>query len=139
MILTSPGAGVRVPKAKPLISIVDDDESMREAIKGLMKSWGYRAEAAASADEFLRSPHVRRTSCLIADVQMPGMSGLDLQQHLARNGILIPTIMITAHGEAALRGRHEQAGLVAFLLKPLHESSLFAAIDKAIGASRGSG
>jgi FixJ family two-component response regulator len=66
------------------------------------------------------------------------MSGLELQQHLARNGIPIPTIMITAHGEAALRGRHEEAGLVAFLLKPVQENSLFAAINEAFGASHGS-
>jgi FixJ family two-component response regulator len=63
-----------VQKAKPLISVVDDDESMREAVKGLMKSLGYRVEAAASAEEFLGSRHVRRTSCLIADVQMPGIN-----------------------------------------------------------------
>src|SRR6266853_4150282 len=92
--ITSPGAGGRVPKAKPLISIIDDDESMREAIKGLMKSLGYRAEAVGSAQEFLRSRHLRRSSCLIADMQMPGMTGLELFQRLSTSGKPVPTILI---------------------------------------------
>ena len=124
---------------RQVISVVDDDESLRRSLGNLLRSVGFGVETFASADEFLRSAQRDNTSCLVLDLRMNGMSGLDLQQHLARNGIPIPTIMITAHGEAALRGRYEQAGLVAFLLKPLQESSLFAAIDKAIGASRGSG
>ena len=94
-----------MPKAKPLISIIDDDESMREAIKGLMRSLGYRVEAVASAQEFLSSRHVRRTSCLIADMQMPGMTGLDLYQRLSTSGKPIPTILITAYPDDGVRER----------------------------------
>ena len=79
-----------MPKTKPLISVVDDDASMREAMRGLMKSLGYTAEAFASAEEFLNSREVPRTSCLIADVQMPGMTGLELHRHLAASGQPIP-------------------------------------------------
>ena len=75
-----------MPKAKPQISVVDDDESMREAISGLMKSLGYTAEAFGSAEEFLSSCELPRTSCLIADVQMPGMTGLELHRHLVASG-----------------------------------------------------
>src|SRR6266481_5467148 len=95
--ITSPGAGGRVPKAKPLISIIDDDESMCEAIKGLMRSLGYRVEAAASAQEFLSSRFVLHTACVIADMQMPGMTGLDLYQRLSTSGKSVPTILITAY------------------------------------------
>jgi len=126
-------------EASPSIAIVDDDPAVLKALSRLLRSHAFRARTYGSGQEFLAALPADLPDCLIVDLQMPGMSGLDLQQHLARNGIPIPTIMITAHGEAALRGRYEQAGLVAFLLKPLQESSLFAAIDKAIGASRGSG
>lgn len=121
------------------IAIVDDDPAVLKALRRLLRSRAFRVQTFESGQDFLAALPHGLPECLIVDLQMPGMSGLDLQQHLARNGIPIPIIMITAHGEAALRGRHEQAGLVAFLLKPLQESSLFAAIDKAIGASGGSG
>ena len=94
-----------MPKSKPLISVVDDDESMREALRGLMKSLGYTAEAFASAEEFLSSLQVPLTSCLIADVQMPGMSGLELHRHLVASGKTIPTILITAYPDDSLRNR----------------------------------
>ena len=123
----------------PWIAVVDDDPAVLKALSRLLRSRAFRVQTFESGQDFLAALPHGLPECLIVDLQMPGMSGLDLQQHLARNGIPIPIIMITAHGEAALRGRHEQAGLVAFLLKPLQESSLFAAIDKAIGASGGSG
>ncbi len=126
-------------ETSPWIAVVDDDPAVLKALSRLLRSRAFRVQTFESGREFLAALPHDLPECLIVDLQMPGMSGLDLQQHLARNGIPIPTIMITAHGEAALRGRYEQAGLVAFLLKPLQESSLFAAIDKAIGASRGSG
>src|SRR5256714_14026415 len=103
MTSTSPGAGGRVPKAKPLISIVDDDESMREAIKGLMRSLGYRVETVGSAPEFLSSRHVRRTSCLIADMQMPGMTGLELYQRLSSSGKRVHNILITEYPDEGVR------------------------------------
>jgi len=127
-----------VPKAKPLISIVDDDEPMREAVKGLMKSWGYRVEAAASAEEFLRSPHVYSTSCLIADVQMPGMTGLDLHRHLSASGKVIPTVLITAYPDDGVRERALAAGVSGYLSKPFDENDLLACIRSAL-TNAGSG
>ena len=121
-----------MPKAKPLISIVDDDEPMREAVKGLMKSWGYRVEAAASAEEFLRSPHVHSTSCLIADVQMPGMTGLDLHRHLSASGKVIPTVLITAYPDDGVRERALAAGVSGYLSKPFDENDLLACIRSAL-------
>ena len=119
-------------KAKPLISIVDDDESMREALKGLMKSLGHRVEAAASAEEFLRSPHICRTSCLIADVQMPGMTGLDLHRHLSASGKPIPTILITAYPDDSVRECAVAAGAIGYLSKPFEEDYLLACIRSAL-------
>src|SRR5258705_3667000 len=123
----------------PWIAVVDDDRAVLKGLSRLLRSRAFRVQTFESGQDFLGALPHSLPECLIVDLQMPGMSGLELQQHLARNGILIPTIMITAHGEAALRGRHEEAGLVAFLLKPLQENSLFAAINKAIGTSPGSG
>ncbi len=123
----------------PWIAVVDDDPAVLRALSRLLRSRAFRVQTFESGQDFLAVLPRSVPECLIVDLQMPGMSGLELQQHLARKGILIPTIMITAHGEAALRGRHEEAGLVAFLLKPLQENSLFAAINKAIGASPGGG
>ncbi len=118
-----------MPRAKPLISIVDDDELMREAVKGLMKSLGYRAEAAASAEEFLSSRHVRRTSCLITDMQMPGMTGLELYQRLSTSGKPIPTILITAYPDDGVREHALSAGVIGYLSKPFdeHDCSLASA------------
>jgi FixJ family two-component response regulator len=121
-----------VPRAKHLISIVDDDESMREAVKGLMKSLGYRVEAAASAEEFLRSRYVRSTSCLIADVQMPGMTGLDLYRHLSASGKVIPTVLITAYPDESARERALAAGVSGYLSKPFDENDLIACIRSAL-------
>ncbi len=123
----------------PWIAVVDDDPAVLKGLSRLLRSRAFRVQTFESGRDFLAALPHGLPECLIVDLHMPGMSGSDLQQHLAGNGILIPTIMITAHGEAALRGRHEEAGLVAFLLKPLQENSLFAAINKAIGASPGSG
>jgi FixJ family two-component response regulator len=128
-----------VPKAKPLISIVDDDESMREAIKGLMRSQGYRVEAVASAQEFLSSRHVRRTSCLIADMQMPGMTGLGLHRHLSASGEPIPTILITAYPVNGVRKRALSAGVLGYLSKPFEEDDLLACIRSALIHDRSGG
>jgi FixJ family two-component response regulator len=121
-----------VPKAKPLISIIDDDESMREAIKGLVKSMGYTVEAVASAQEFLSSRRVRRTSCLITDMQMPGMTGLELYQHLSTSGKPIPTILITAYPDNGVRERALAAGVVGYLSKPFAEDDLLVCIRSAL-------
>ncbi len=126
-----------MPKAKPLISIIDDDESMREAIKGLMRSLGYRVEAVASAQEFLSSRHVHRTSCLIADMQMPGMTGLELYQRLSTSGKPIPTILITAYPDDGVRERALSAGVIGYLSKPFEEDDMLACICSALTHARG--
>jgi len=121
-----------VPKAKPLISVVDDDESMREAMGGLVKSLGYAAEAFASAEDFLNSREVPRTSCLIADVQMPGMTGLELHRHLVASEKAIPTILITAHPDDNVRKRALGDGVVCYLSKPFDEDDLLTCIRSSL-------
>jgi FixJ family two-component response regulator len=121
-----------VPKTKPLISVVDDDESMREAMRGLMKSLGYSAEAFASAEEFLNSRQVPRTSCLIADVHMPGMTGIELHRHLVASGKAIPTILITAYPDDSVRQCALGDGVVCYLSKPFDENELLAFISSSL-------
>jgi len=121
-----------VPKAKPLISIVDDDEAVREAIRGLMKSLGYRAEAFASAEEFLNSRNLPGTSCLIADMHMPGMTGLELHRHLMSAGETIPTILVTAYPDESLRQRALADGVVCYLSKPFDENDLLAGLNASL-------
>ena len=121
-----------MPKTKSLISVVDDDESMREAVRGLMKSLGYTAEAFASAEEFLNSRQVPGISCLITDVQMPGMTGLDLHRHLVASGKTIPTILITAYPDDSVRERALGDGVVCYLSKPFDESDLLGCIHSAL-------
>jgi FixJ family two-component response regulator len=123
----------------PWIAVVDDDPAVLKGLSRLLRSRAFRVQTFESGRDFLAALPHGLPECLIVDLQMPGMSGLELHKHLVRNGIPIPTIMITAQGEAASRGPREEASLVAFLLKPLQDTSLFAAINKAIGASRGSG
>lgn len=126
-----------MPKGKPLISIIDDDESMREAIKGLIKSLGYRVETAASAQEFLSSRHVHRTSCVIADMQMPEMTGFELYQRLSASGKPIPTILITAYPDDKVRARALAAGVIGYLSKPFEEHDLVASVRSALTSARG--
>ena len=104
-----------MPKTQTLISVVDDDESMREAIRGLMKSLGYTAVAFASAEGFLSSRQILRTSCLITDVQMPGMTGLELHRRLLAAGKTIPTILITAYPDDSGREGALGDGVVCYL------------------------
>jgi FixJ family two-component response regulator len=130
--LGSPDEGGKVPKTTPVISVVDDDESMREAVRGLMKSLGYTAQAFASAEEFLSSRQIPRTSCLIADVQMPGMTGLELYRHLVASGKTIPTILITAYPDDSVRKRALRDGVVGYLSKPFDENDLLACIRSSL-------
>ena len=123
-------------KRKPLISIVDDDESVREAAKGLMKALGYAAETFPSAEDFLQSQQVPRTACLIADVNMPGMSGLDLHRHLSTSGKRIPTILITAYPDNGVRDRALNAGVICYLSKPFDEGDLLSCIHSALPSDR---
>jgi FixJ family two-component response regulator len=115
-----------------LISIVDDDDSVRESLSGLIRSVGFGALVFASAEEFLNSNHLSDTDCLILDVRMPGMNGLELQRRLAASHRSIPVIFITAHGDEEARVRALNGGAVEYLLKPFSEEALLKAIDTAL-------
>ncbi len=115
-----------------LIAIVDDDESMRSALQGLMKAAGFQARAFASAEEFLKSGQQCETGCLIADIRMPGMSGLDLQARLNSERCRIPTIFITAHGDTNMRMQALRAGAVEFLTKPFNDDVLLEQVKTAL-------
>jgi FixJ family two-component response regulator len=115
-----------------LISIVDDDESVREATKTLLRSLGYGAAAFASAEDFLQSGQVNDTSCLITDVEMPGLSGVELQNRLIAQGSHMPMIFVTACTEEKTRARALQSGAIGFLTKPFKEESLIKYIHAAL-------
>ena len=116
----------------PVISIIDDDESVRDATNRLVRSLGFTAFTFASADEFLRSPRLHDTSCVIADVQMPGMSGIELQSYLIAKGKKIPMIFITAFPDERIQAKALKAGAVSFLSKPFQGSTLIQCIDDAL-------
>jgi len=117
------------------ISVVDDDVSMRQAIRGLLKSAGFHAEVFASAEEVLKSGRLSGTACLILDVRMPGMSGIELQERLIASGRMVPIIFITAHADEEERARALERGAVDCLQKPFTDDALLDAIAKAIGAT----
>lgn len=116
----------------PIISIVDDDESVRTAMKSLMLSLGYRADTFASAQMFLRSPHIADTACVISDVHMPGMGGLELQSVLIAQGQDLPIIFITAFFDDAAKDRALKAGAVCFLQKPFEGDALIHCVEEAL-------
>jgi FixJ family two-component response regulator len=120
----------------PTISIVDDDESMRCAVKSLVTSLGFAACTFASAEEFLQSPRLDDTACLITDLQMPGLSGIELQKSLLAQDRHIPIIFMTAFPEERIRTRAMEAGALGFLSKPFESQTLITLIDKAIETSR---
>lgn len=115
-----------------LISVVDDDEAVRRTTTLLIESFGFRAANFESAETFLKSGYLHDTSCLIVDVQMPGMSGLQLQTHLAAAGCGIPIIFITAYESNDSRRRAMQAGAAAFLSKPFSDEQLLQTIRSAL-------
>jgi FixJ family two-component response regulator len=111
--------------SKPqIVSIVDDDASVRAAMESLVRSLGFVAFVFESAEDFLRSPRVDDSACLITDVQMPGMNGLDLQDRLITQGRRIPTIFITAFPEQAVQSRAQAGGALAFLEKPFRGAAM---------------
>jgi FixJ family two-component response regulator len=114
---------------KPAIAVVDDDEAVRESTTDLLRAMGFIAKGFASADDFLRSNRIHITSCLIADVQMPGMSGLELYGRLVASGNPIATILITAYPDDAVRARALNAGVTGYLIKPFSEKELVDCID----------
>lgn len=121
-----------------LVSIVDDDESLRRSLRNLLMSVGFRVETFETAEDFLQSAHRGDTACLVLDLRMPGMSGLDLLVHLAATGARIPAIILTAHSDDETRRRTLQAGAVAFLGKPFQGEALLGAVRGALerGGSR---
>ena len=122
-------------KAIPIISIVDDDDAVREAMERLVLSLGYSASTFASADEFLKSEQVSNTSCLITDLYVPGLSGLDLQDRLIARGHRMPIIFITGQPDDIARTRAMNAGAVGFLSKPIKEDHLIGHLDEALKAT----
>jgi FixJ family two-component response regulator len=120
-----------------VISIIDDDASVRAATNRLVRSLGYVAFTFASADEFLRSPQLRDSSCVIADVQMPGMSGVDLQSFLRARGFRLPIIFITAFPEESVRARALDAGAVCFLTKPFDGATLIKYLEATLQSHGG--
>jgi two-component system response regulator FixJ len=120
-------------KDKLHIAVVDDDRSVREALENFISSVGYEVDLFESAEEFLESAEINNTACLVLDLRMPGMSGLELQHKLRDKGRNTPVIIVTAHGEDTARTEALAAGAVAFLNKPFQEEVLLGAINSAIG------
>ena len=120
----------------PLVSIVDDDLSVREATTSLLEAHGYVTATFASAEEFLGSERLQDTSCLVTDVRMPGVSGVDLQRRLLSAGHHIPTIFVTAYPEEHMRAAAFQGGAFAFLTKPVSEELLISCLEGALEKSR---
>jgi FixJ family two-component response regulator len=123
----------------PLIAIVDDDAAVRASMQRLISSAGFRAEVFASAEDFWHAAQRQDTACLIVDVRMPRMSGLEFQQQLTSASCPIPLIFITAHGDDETRAQALRAGAVAFLDKPFSEEVLLRAVQAALQRSRGGG
>jgi len=117
---------------RSLISVVDDDESVRESLPDLLRALGFAAEAFASAKEFLASDCVDRTGCLVLDIAMPGMTGPELQEELARRRHAIPIVFITAQADESVRPRMLEQGAVECLFKPFSEAELLAAVSAAL-------
>lgn len=118
-------------KTSSVIAIIDDDPSVLKALARLLSTRSFTTRTFESAPQFLASLPEGQPDCLIADLQMPEMTGLELQRRLALKGLQIPTIIITAHDESGMREQCESAGAIAYLLKPVQDTSLFAAIDAA--------
>ena len=115
-----------------MISIIDDNDSVRESLQRLMRSVGFPVNVFASAEEFLDSDHLRNTDCLILDVRLPGMNGLELQRHLETSHFEIPIIFITSYEDDEVRARALNAGALDYFLKPFNDEDLLDAIDTAL-------
>ncbi|WP_341898476.1 response regulator [Ferrovibrio terrae] len=117
-----------------LISIIDDDESLRLALVGLVRSLGYRASGFGSAEEFLNSSDIAASSCLITDIQMPGLSGIELKHLLVERNYRLPVIMITGRADPSLRDRALASGAICLLKKPFEAAALLDCIERALAA-----
>jgi FixJ family two-component response regulator len=121
---------------RTLISIVEDDQPFRDSMKKLVALLGYAVEAFPSAGDFLKSPVVAQTDCLVADVQMPGMTGVELHKHLIEAGRPIPTILVTAYPNEAVRNRALREGVVCYLPKPVDDDHLERCLRSALAGER---
>ena len=124
------------PAAVPTVFIVDDDSGMRQAVQDLVESVGLRAESFSTGEEFLKKQRTADPSCLVLDVRLPQMSGLDFQRQLAEIGVRIPIIFITAHGDIPMSVRALKSGAVEFLTKPFRDQDLLDAIQQALQRDR---
>jgi FixJ family two-component response regulator len=120
---------------RPLVSVVDDDESVRESLPDLLQEFGFDVQTFASAEEFLASKFLDRTQCLLLDITMPGMTGPELYQELARQRRSIPVVFITANADDTIRPQMLDAGAVDCLFKPFTETALLAAVKTALRAA----
>ena len=120
----------------PLIAIVDDDDSLRNSLQNLIRSFGFRAQGFPSAEAFLSWGQARDTVCLILDVRMPGMDGLDLQRQMITRNWRVPIVFITSHADDHAKARALEDGAVAFLYKPCREEDLLNAIEAALRPTR---
>jgi len=125
-----------IPAAAPMVFVVDDDNLVRASIQGMLKSVGLRSEAFATAQEFLHSTRPDGPSCLVLDVRLPGVNGLDFQHQLVDAGIRIPIIFITGHGDIPMTVRAMKSGAVEFLTKPFRDQDLLDAIHQALDRDR---
>ena len=126
----------QAPTKTGVIAIVDDDEPLREALGSVMKAAGFATNTFATAEEFLESATQRETACLILDVRLPGMSGLELQKRLSDADSLVPIIFVTAHGDASLRDLVMRSGAAGFLNKPVRSDALLREIHAALAKNR---
>ncbi len=117
-----------------LISIIDDDASLRVALTGLVRSLGYRASAFASAEDFLAAGAAPESACIVSDIQMPGLSGIELKERLTQSGCAAPMIMITARTEGGLHERAMASGALCVLKKPFAAEDLIACLDRALAS-----
>jgi Response regulator len=128
----SPSANPSSPDYSPCIAIVDDDEAVREALGNLLRSVGFEVRAFASAEAFLGSPERQSISCLVTDIQMPGMGGLELQQRVARSGSPLPVILMTAFPRDHVRRQAEEQGAAGFLAKPFDATRMIECVQRAL-------
>ena len=118
-----------------VVCVVDDDASLRRSLRNLLTSVGFRVETFQSAETFLESVHRENTGCVVLDLRMTGMNGLDLLRHLGATGSRIPVVILTAHGDDETRQRSLQAGAVAFLKKPFQSATLLDAVRTALASA----
>ena len=121
---------------RTLISVVEDDQPFRESMRKLMTVLGYTVQAFSSATEFLKSPLLTETACLVTDVQMPGMSGVELHRHLIDSGLVIPTILVTAYPDDITRNRALKDGVVCYLSKPVDDEHLERCLRSALESGK---